>query len=100
MYYCFGCGAGGNVFTFLMQYENFTFGEAMEMLADRAGISLPQQEYTPEQRRQVDKRQRLLEINKEAARYFYTLLRNQRGKNALNYFQKRQLSDETMKKDP
>lgn len=98
MYYCFGCGAGGNVFTFLMQYENFTFGEAMEMLADRAGISLPQQEYTPEQRRQADKRQRLLEINKEAARYFYTLLRNQRGKNALNYFQKRQLSDETMKK--
>ena len=57
-----------------MQYENFTFGEAMEMLADRAGISLPQQEYTPEQRRQADKRQRLLEINKEAARYFYTLL--------------------------
>lgn len=98
MYYCFGCGAGGNVFTFLMQYENFTFGEAMEMLADRAGISLPQQEYTPEQRRQADKRQRLLEINKEAARYFYTLLRNQRGKNVLNYFQKRQLSDETMKK--
>ena len=73
MYYCFGCGAGGNVFTFLMQYENFTFGEAMEMLADRAGISLPQQEYTPEQRRQADKRQRLLEINKEAARYFYTI---------------------------
>ena len=42
MYYCFGCGAGGNVFTFLMQYENFTFGEAMQALADRAGIELPE----------------------------------------------------------
>ena len=41
MYYCFGCGAGGNVFTFLMQYENYTFGEAMQALADRAGVELP-----------------------------------------------------------
>ena len=44
MYYCFGCGAGGNVFTFLMQYENFSFPEAMEALAERAGIELPKQE--------------------------------------------------------
>ena len=43
MYYCFGCGAGGNVFTFLMQYENFSFPEAMEALAERAGIELPRQ---------------------------------------------------------
>lgn len=47
MYYCFGCGAGGNVFTFLMQYENYTFTEAMQVLADRAGIELPKQEMTP-----------------------------------------------------
>ena len=46
MYYCFGCGAGGNVFTFLMQYENYTFTEAMQVLADRAGIELPKQEMT------------------------------------------------------
>ena len=46
MYYCFGCHAGGNVFTFLMQYENYTFGEAMEALAERAGVDLPKQEYT------------------------------------------------------
>ena len=98
MYYCFGCGAGGNVFTFLMQYENFTFGEAMDELAERAGVALPKQEFTAEQRKQADKRQRLLEINKEAAKYFYTLLRNDRGKHALNYFKKRELSDETMKK--
>lgn len=98
MYYCFGCGAGGNVFTFMMQYENFTFGEAMEALADRAGVALPKQEYSAAQKREADKKQRLLEINKEAARYFYTLLRNDRGKHALAYFQKRELSEETMKK--
>ena len=98
MYYCFGCGAGGNVFTFMMQYENFTFGEAMEALADRAGVALPKQEYSATQKREADKKQRLLEINKEAARYFYTLLRNDRGKHALAYFQKRELSEETMKK--
>jgi DNA primase len=98
MYYCFGCGAGGNVFTFLMEYENFTFGEAMEALAERSGVELPKQEYNAAQRKEADRRMRLLEINKEAAKYFYTLLRNDRGKNALAYFRKRELSDETMKK--
>ena len=56
MYYCFGCGAGGNVFTFLMEYENYTFAEAMQALADRAGIELPKLEETEEQRRQADLR--------------------------------------------
>lgn len=98
MYYCFGCGAGGNVFTFMMEYENFTFGEAMETLAERAGVELPKQEMNAAQRKEADKRARLLEINKEAAKYFYTLLRNDRGKTALAYFTKRELSDETMKK--
>ena len=98
MYYCFGCGAGGNVFTFLMQYENFTFGEAMQSLADRGGIELPQQEMTSAQRREADRRTRLLEINKEAAKYFYTLLRSPRGQKAYQYFKKRELSDETMQK--
>lgn len=98
MYYCFGCGAGGNVFTFLMEYENFTFGEAMETLAERAGVELPKQELTSAQRREADERARLLEINKEAAKYFYMLLRNNRGTKAIEYFRKRELSDETMKK--
>ena len=98
MYYCFGCGAGGNVFTFLMQYENFTFGEAMQQLADRVGIELPQQERTSAQKREADKRARLLEINKEAAMYFYRLLRSPRGQNAYQYFKKRELSDETMQR--
>ena len=98
MYYCFGCGAGGNVFTFLMQYENFTFGEAMDALAERAGVQLPKQEMSQAQRREADKRARLLEINKEAAKYFFLLLRGERGKHAMTYFKKRGLSDETIKK--
>ena len=45
MFYCFGCGAGGNVITFLMDYENYTFPEALKVLADRAGVKLPEAEY-------------------------------------------------------
>lgn len=50
MYYCFGCGAGGNVFTFMMQYENFTFGEAMEALADRRVLPCPSRNILPHRR--------------------------------------------------
>ncbi len=98
MYYCFGCGAGGNVFTFLMQYENFTFGEAMQTLADRVGIELPRQELSEAQKREADRRTKLLEIHKLAAKYFYAMLRNPNGQHAYEYFKKRGLSDETMQK--
>ena len=98
MYYCFGCGEGGNVLTFVRKYENFTFQEALEMLADRAGVTLPKYEMTSAQKKEADKRSRILEINKEAAKYFYTLLRNPRGQRAYNYFKNRELTDETMKK--
>ena len=72
MYYCFGCGAGGNVITFLMKYENMGFSEAIKSLADRAGVSLPEPEYSEEMKRKENKRQRLFAVNKEAARYFYS----------------------------
>ena len=98
MFYCFGCGAGGNVFTFLMKYENFTFTEAMQALADRVGVDLPQQEMTAAAKREADKKTTLLEINKQAARYFYSLLRSERGQKAYGYFRNRELTDETMKK--
>ena len=98
MYYCFGCGAGGNVFTFLMEYENFAFGEAMEALAQRAGVQLPERQMSGEARREADRRGRLLEINREAARYFYMLLRSEKGKAAYRYFSGRGLSPETMQK--
>ncbi len=63
MYYCFGCGAGGNVITFIMEYENYTFSEALRMLADRAGIELPKDDNSKEARARDDLRQTLLEIN-------------------------------------
>lgn len=97
MYYCFGCGAGGNVFTFLMEYENYTFPEAMKALAERAGVALPEHEYSQEERKQQDLRSRLLELNKMAAKYFYYQLRTENGKQAMAYLKNRQLSDETMK---
>ena len=50
MYYCFGCGAGGNVYNFIMEYENYSFGEALSHLADRAGVELPKIEYSREAR--------------------------------------------------
>ena len=98
MYYCFGCGAGGNVFTFLMQDENFSFPEAMEALAERAGIELPKQEMSAQAKKEADKRQILLEINKAAGKYYYMLLRSEHGKQAYEYFKKRELSDATMQK--
>ena len=54
MYYCFGCGAGGNVFNFVMEYENYTFGEALKHLADRAGVQLPKIEYSGEAKKKAD----------------------------------------------
>lgn len=96
MYHCFGCGVGGNVFTFLMEYENYTFVEAMKYLAQRAGVQLPEAEYSEEAKRAQDLRTRLLEINRQAAKYYYYQLRSEQGGQALEYLKQRQLSDETI----
>ena len=97
MYYCFGCGAGGNVITFLMEYENYTFQEALSSLADRAGVNLPKMEYGREAREQAELRARLLEVNKLAANYFYYQMKQPQGKAAYDYFHlKRGLADETI----
>ena len=98
MYYCFGCGAGGNVITFLQQYENASFQEAVKMLADRAGIKLPEAEYSEAARAKENHRARLLAVNKEAAKYFYYQLRAPQGKQGLTYLKNRQLSEETIHK--
>lgn len=98
MYYCFGCGAGGNVFNFIMEYENYSFGEALSHLADRAGVQLPKIEYSGEAKRKAEERAVLLEINKLAAQYFYYQLRRENGQTAYNYLTGRGLSDETIKK--
>ena len=96
MYYCFGCGAGGNVITFLMEYENQTFPEAVRTLAQRAGIALPEADDSKEARQADSRRAKLLEINNEAAKYFYYQLRTERGSVGMEYLRKRELSDETM----
>ena len=98
MYYCFGCGAGGNVYTFIQEYENYTFPEAVKMLADRAGVNLPEIEYSEEARKAESKRSKLLEINREAAKYFYFQLRAKQGEIGYNYLRNRELTDETIKK--
>ena len=98
MYHCFGCGAGGDVFTFLMKYDNLTFGEAIRQLAQRGGVTLPDEDDSPAAKKLRDKRQILLDINKEAARYYYFQLRSEKGKIGYEYFRKRELSDETMQK--
>lgn len=97
MYYCFGCGAGGNVITFLMEYENFTFPEALQSLAERAGVELPKMEYGREAREQADFKARLLEANKLAANYFYHQLKQPQGRQGYEYLHdKRGLGDETI----
>lgn len=98
MYYCFGCGAGGNVFNFIMEYENYTFGEALKYLADRAGVELPKIEYSREVRQKAQEKAELLEINKQAAQYFYYQLRTEKGQTGLDYLKNRGLSEETMRK--
>ena len=98
MYYCFGCHAGGNVITFMMEYNHMTFLEALEALAERAHITLPQIEYSKEAQAQADKKAQLLEINKKAAAYYYYLLKTKEGEIGLNYLRERGLSDETIKK--
>lgn len=98
MYYCFGCGAGGNIFTFLMEYENYTFVEALEYLAQRSGVELPKQELTGKEKEEMDQKTLLRGMNKAAAGYFYFLLRNKRGERGMDYLKGRGLSEETMKK--
>ena len=94
MYYCFGCGVGGNVFTFIMSYENFTFVEAIKFLAERNNIKLPEIETSKEAREKADLKSILFEVNKLAAKYFYFQLRNKQGQRAYEYLRERQITEE------
>lgn len=96
MYYCFGCGAGGNVFTFIMEYENYSFPEALKMLADRVGVPLPEEEVNEEMKKQQNLRSSILDVNKMAAKYFYYQLRSENGAQAMKYLKDRALGDDTI----
>ena len=98
IYHCFSCGAGGDVFKFVMEYENLTFPEAMKVLADRAGIALPERESSKEAKQQADIKAQIMEMNKLAAKYYYYTLRQPAGKKGLDYLLGRQLCMETIQK--
>ncbi len=98
-YYCFGCHASGNVIKFLMEIEHYTFPEALEYLANRVNISLPEQELSPQQRARDEYRRKLYEANELAATFFHNCLtQTSLGKEGLAYLKKRGLSDETIEK--
>ncbi len=96
MFYCFGCGEGGNVFSFLMKYDSLTFPEAARVLADRAGIDVPDIEISDEKRHEADLKNNIYEINAKAARYYHYLLGTKDGDAAKAYFAKRKLEDKTV----
>jgi len=98
MYYCFGCKAGGSVIQFVMDIERLEFVEAVKHLADQLHMPLPQMEEDPDYQRRRTQRDRLLEANKEAARFFHQTLFTPQGQNALDYLKKRGLTDNIIRK--
>jgi DNA primase len=95
IWHCFGCGEGGDVFSFVQKFENLDFAQTLKLLADRAGVKLP--EYRPEQKGQEDEKDLLVRINTFAARYYHEVLMSSQGKEALQYLFDRGLSTETIK---
>ena len=93
-FYCFGCGAGGDVITFIMKIENLDYVEAVKFLAQRAGMEMPENTYDDSLSKL---RMRIYEANREAARFFHATLLSQRGQSGLNYFRGRALSDRTIR---
>ncbi|MBR6018966.1 MAG: DNA primase [Lachnospiraceae bacterium] len=96
-YKCFGCQKGGNVFTFVMEYENVSFPEALRILADRVGYELPKVDYSEKSAELRNKRERMLALYKEAAEYYYRKLRSDVGRYGMEYFVGRELNAETMR---
>ena len=98
MFYCFGCHVGGSVITFIQKYEEKSFPEAVEMLGKRAGIKLPERNFTKEEQKALGERSKLLEIYKAAAMYYYKKLRSPEGTKGMDYLKRRGLNEETMRK--
>ena len=92
IYHCFGCGKGGSVISFIMEIENLSFPEAVAFLANRAGMQLPEQADDPG----AKKRQRLLALNRDAARFFHAQLKTPAGQIARDYLARRQLTAQTV----
>ncbi|MBR1742012.1 MAG: DNA primase [Lachnospiraceae bacterium] len=97
LYKCFGCGVGGNVFTFIMEYEHYSFTEAVKFLADRNGIAISGGEMSEEQKKRESIRAAIIEINTKAAKFYYALLKSEHGKYGYDYLKSRGLSEETIR---
>ncbi|MGN1318174.1 MAG: DNA primase, partial [Lachnospirales bacterium] len=91
-YYCFGCGAGGNVISFIMAHEGYNFTDAIDFLAKRINYTLPEMEYSDEFSKKLEIKKKLYEIHKIAARFYYDMLQSSSGKNAVSYLDKRQIT--------
>ena len=99
LYYCFGCGVGGNIFNFIMEVEGLTFTEAIEFLAERANIELPKQKNSQARKRKVSQRKKLLQIHKLATQFYnYLLLESNLGQEAYDYLLSRGFDEQTIEK--
>ncbi|MBR5540145.1 MAG: DNA primase [Clostridia bacterium] len=94
-FYCFGCGAGGDVVTFIRKIENLSYIDAVKFLADRVGMSMPEQSYNDVTAKQ---RMRILEANREAARLFHAFLYSKGGRAGLEYYHSRGYTDATIRR--
>ena len=98
LYNCFGCHKGGTVVKFVMEMENVNFPRAIEILAEKANITLPQKEMSQEEEARLRERKKIYDVNKAAANYYYKALRSKYGTEGMTYLkEKRQLSDEILK---
>lgn len=98
LYYCFGCKAGGSVIQFIMDIERMDFQEAVRFLADQLHMPLLQMEDDPDYQRRRTQRDRLLSANREAAQFFHSTLFTEDGKPMLEYFKRRGLTDNIIRK--
>lgn len=94
IYHCFGCGKGGNVINFIREVENLTYPDAVHYLAKRSGLTVPDDKASQET---LSKRARLLELNKDAAYFFYSVLQTSQGTGAIQYINKRGISKAMVK---
>ena len=98
IFHCFGCGAGGDAIGFLKKIESIDFKDALEILAERANITLPTITLSDEEQKKLALREKVYQINKVAAEYFHNNLYGQNAKQAQEYVKKRKLDNATLKK--
>ncbi|MFC1855148.1 DNA primase [Thermodesulfobacteriota bacterium] len=97
-FHCFGCGEGGDIFTFLMKYENISFYDAIKTLAGSAGITLETEPASPEKKQRAELRDKLFLINEEAANFFVSNFKTKFGEQCIDYLKNREMTKDSIKK--